>query len=220
MQTFFYCNYSGSVQGFRLARLTPEGLTPTSLYECKDLAFCTVDRFFSYDCFRTLWLEFQREETVVQLPQSYRGMFGVRGLTGKIEDRAGVINIAFLAEGYELEELDSYAIGILSDLSGFSNRLFSCLNIGSDIGYELDVEKFNCLVNQLKQNTDILLPFPIRVETNSSKDLLRFGVHIGSYDQAINSVCSVNFWPKKPEQVIDEKTFMRLSQKLYDNSMF
>ena len=220
MQIFFYCNYSGSVQGFRLARLTPEGLTPTSLYECKDPAFRTVDRFFSYDCFRTLWLEFQREGTVVQSPESYRGMFGVRGLTGRIEDRDGVVNIAFLAESYELEELDSYAVGILSDMRGFSSRLFSCLSIGSDIGYTLDVASFNCLAARTKQNTDILLPFPIRVFTDSSKDLLRFGVHIGPYEQAINSVCPMNFWPRKPEQVIDEKTFMSLSKGLYDNPRF
>ena len=141
MELYLYCSYEHSQRGFFLTRLQGSQLVPADWMEGEcppDL----VKEFFSYERFRILWRDFSEEAESLLFPAPTHGMFGIRGLEGRISDRTGLVNLAIVASVGEREQLKALALRILGDFDGFVKRLFACLSIGGKWGYQLDAEAF------------------------------------------------------------------------------
>ena len=117
------------------------------------------------------------------------------------------MNLAILAEGSEVAQLDRLADGILADINGFVTAVFSCLSVGGKNSYEIDVERFTALLSQTQTKENKRFFTQKKASPLTAKDLLRFGVYRGSWDYASKLLGTSMFWKRCPKQMLDESTF-------------
>lgn len=210
MEVYFYCNYNNSSRGFLLTKLCRDGLKSVTLFNSQNKGELLVDRFFSYDCFRILWLEIPKNNTHFFKPETENIFFGLRGLNGTISGKKGYLNIAFLADNNEKEEMENLVRGILCDISCFSDRVFNALSAGGKDSYELDTEKFTAIIDSAVNNEYTYLPFNIKTTCRTLRDLLRFAVYVGAWEDAYPNLESDAIWKIRPKQAINEKNYTQL----------
>lgn len=169
-----------------------------------------ADRFLSYDIFRVLWMEYPAEGRIL-FPSPIGGLLGLRGLKGHFSQRDGVVNMVLLAGREELETLENTAAFILSDLDVFSLRLCACLSVGGPWGYQADGAALASLIEEAGR-TSGMLPSGAqpRKEARSVRDLLRFAVCTGTWEQAAEQLGGGLIWRLQPRQVLDKEEFARL----------
>ena len=206
MKIFLYCSYTNSKRGFCLTCLEGDRLVSKLLYDSQDTGEQMVDRFFAYDNFRILWQEFPANEQIPIVFRPAGGIFGVRGLKGKISDRDGVVNFALLAGAEETGQLQAAAEKILKDLSGFSASLFRCLTIGGSCGYQAEGDTLRTLFENLWEEGPSPAEESRRV-VRTSRDLLRFAVYIGDWEQASAHLVPGWLWKICPKQAVSEAEF-------------
>lgn len=204
MRIYLYCSYAHSQKGFCLTRLEGESLVPQPLSQLSGPMEQAVDRFLSYDSFRILWQEFPGDVRFGFVKDVCGGIFGVRSLRGSIADRSGVANVVLLAEREELPSLQAVAQRILEDLSGFSQALFAKLTIGGKCGYQETGP-------ELRQLFDSLMSHPAEPEQPKRltlmKELLKFAVYVGSWEEASSRLTPDKGWGRCPEQAQSEQEY-------------
>jgi len=210
MEVYFYCNYANSKRGFLLTKLCADGLNTVSLFNSHDKGERIIDKFFSYDIFKVLWMDIQKDGFAYFNPGTVESFFGIRGLTGTISGRNGYLNIAFLAERDEAFALERLARGILSDIKAFSTRVFDVLSVGGKLGYELDAIGFEALLDYTANIVCNNFPVDIKRNSESPCDLFKFGVYVGSWESASREFMPDIPWKSKPKQALDENTFRNL----------
>lgn len=203
MKLYLYCSYAHSRQGFTLSCLEDGLLVGTHLCGSEDAGEQAVNRFFSFDHFRILWQEFPENPKNPLVQRSSGGIFGVRGLRGRISGRDGVANFALLAEQDELPLLEAAAQRILGDLEAFSVQLFDAIVIGGDCGYQPNGDTLQKLIDGLHHAPG---DGP-RKRVRSARELLRFAVYIGSWKEASSQLTPLWLWKKCPRQAISEAEF-------------
>ena len=211
MDIYFYCNYINSRKGFFLTKLSDSGLVPATFMYSDNKYDVFLDRFFSYDCFRILWYKIPENESASFFPSSNACVFGLRNFTGEISDRKGYLNLAFLAKDDEVETLEKLADGILADINGFVECVFSCLSVGGKNSYELDAEKFTALLRQTTTKENSRFFVSKKSSPLTAKDLLRFGVFKGGWDYASKLLGESLSRKSCPKQMLEESEFERLT---------
>lgn len=210
MKIYFYCNYSNSRRGFYLTKLCDNGLEAVSLSDSDNECEMLLDRFFSYDCFRVLWIDIPKDEMVLFNPEAKAAVFGIKGFTGEISDRKGYLNLAFLADENELLVFEKLAKGILSDINGFAKGVFDCLSVGGKNSYELDTERFMALIDKTEKEEALNLPAVIKSSCHTQRDMLKLGVFRDSWEYALRIIGSPWYWKIRPKQAIEENQFNEL----------
>ncbi len=217
MEVYLYCSYANSRRGFVMTRLEERELAPAGLAEATGAGQQMVYRFFTYDVFRALWLEFPESGRLPLLPQADGGMFGIRGLRGEISQRTGVINFALLADRQELERLERMAAGILADPEGFALALCGCLSVGGTCGYQADGQKVWELLEQVAAQP---VPAALREYLDrqsqrvyTSRDLLRLAVYTGQWEQAVECLHPKWLWSSRPKQALTQQEAAELLGK-------
>lgn len=210
MDVYFYCNYANSKRGFLLTKLCADGLETASMFNSEDKGELMVDKFFSYDAFKLLWMDITEDNSVVFKPEVSKSFFGIRGLTGTISDRNGYLNIAFLAEKDESESLEYLVRGILYDLKSFTDKVFNALSVGGELGYELDTGKFEAIIDYTANISYDDFPIEIKSEGNTPRSLFKLGVYVNSWESASQDFEPNWIWKLKPKQAMDENTFRNL----------
>lgn len=210
MEIFFYCNHSNSRRGFYLTKLCDTGLTDVSLSYSDDKCEMMLDRFFSYDYFRVLWLDIPKDDTVLFNPEARASIFGLRGFTGEISGRKGYLNLAFLAKEDEMFKLKKIIGSILDDIEDFVRGVFGCLSVGEKNGYEINTERFGELLDKLESDDNGQLPVIVRSACLTQRDLLRFAVFSGSWEHVSQTISQSWIWKIRPKQAIDENQFLEL----------
>lgn len=201
MRIFLYCSYAHSQRGFCLTRLEGETLVPQSLKQLCGPMEQAVDKFLSYDSFRILWQEFPGDVCFGFVKGVRGGIFGVRSLRGTIEGRNGVANVVLLAEQEELPMLHGAAQRILEDLPGFAKALFARMALGGSCGYRETGP-------ELCQLFDDLMAQPVQQEPmkrlTTLKELLKFAVYVGSWQEAASQLTPGKGWGRCPERALSE----------------
>lgn len=207
MEVYFYCNYTNSYRGFYPAKLCADGLREVNLLNSQDRGELLAERFFSYESFRILWLELPEKDTSFINPVTEKSFLGIGGLEGTISDKKGYINMAFVADKDEKDITESLARGILHNLKEFSARVADALYIEGKGIYKLDTEKFTSIIDDTVNAEVESFPFSIKAKNTSLRDMLRFAVYIGSWE---NAACILEpdwLWKIRPKQAISEKDF-------------
>lgn len=210
MKIYLYCSYTHSKRGFVLSQLAGNELAAVNLSGSGDTGERLVNQFFSYDAFRILWQDYPGEKSFPVFPRVEGSLFGIRGLRGSLEDRTGVVNFALLADREETEELNAIASGILTNPEAFALEICRCLSIGGPCGYKADGEALQALLKNFRGK---LKP---EGETNfgrlvcSVRDLLKFAVYIGSWEQAAEYLYPRWIWKLCPKQAISQEEYAQL----------
>ena len=118
--------------------------------------------------------------------------------------------MAFLAENEEKEVMEALVRGILYDTHGFSKKVFSALSVGGKNGYELDTEKFEKIIDSVVNTEAEGFPINIKPVCTTSRDLLKLGVYVGSWEDAYTKLGPDLIWKIKPRQAINEDTYRKL----------
>lgn len=213
MKIYLYCSYTHSKRGFVLSQLVGNDLAAVSLSATEDPGERLVNLFFTYDTFRVLWQAYPEENSLPILPRTGGTMFGIRGLQGPLEDRTGIINFALLAGTEEQELLNRIAEGILASPEDFALGICRCLSIGGPCGYMADGAALRELLRVIQENhthrqedTNISI-------TRSVRDMLKFAVYIGSWEQAAEYLRPRWIWKIRPKQALSQEEFAQLYGK-------
>lgn len=210
MKLYLYCSYTHSKRGFVMTRLQGEELTPANLSCTQDVGEKIVNSFFTNDVFRILWQEYPGEDSLPVLPKTEGGMFGICGLRGPIEDRNGSVNFALLADREEVPALNRIAAGVLADPEGFALALCRCLSIGGVCGYRADAKTLRELLTSLHdQNADAEQDEKSQL-AYSVRELLKYAVYVGSWEQASEYLHPRWIWKIRPKQALSQEEFAEL----------
>lgn len=210
MDVYFYCNYTNSQRGFFLTKICNGKLEPVSLYESKNKGELLVDRFFSYDNFHLLWMELPEDGTSFFNPEINCSFLGIRSLNGEISGRNGYLDLAFLANKNETDDMEYLVRGILSGTETFKRNVFECLSVGGKNGYELNTEKFSELLDKTANSIEHNLPFSFIKKNRTQRNMLKFGVLSGSWEEASCTLGPSLLWKLRPKEVIDIQQFKKL----------
>lgn len=207
MKIYLYCSYTHSKRGFVLSQLIENDLVSVSLSTTENPGEMLVNHFFTYDAFRVLWQEYPEENSFPILPKTGGTMFGIRGLRGPLEDRTGIINFALLADKDEQQALSRIAEGILESPENFALGICQCLSIGGPCGYTADGAAMKALLNALQEDhTQSLRETKIPI-VRSVRDMLKFAVYVGSWEQAAAHLRPRWIWKICPKQALSQEEF-------------
>lgn len=213
MKVYLYCSYTHSKRGFVLTRLQGDELAAVNLSCTQDVGEKIVYNFFTNDVFRVLWQEYPGEDSLPVLPKTEGGMFGICGLRGPIEDRNGSLNFALLAEREEVSVLNRIAAGILADPEGFALGLCRCLSIGGICGYRADAGMLRELLTVLHDQTPEAEQDGKNQLAYSVRELLKYAVYVGSWEQASEYLRPRWIWKLRPKQALSQEEFAELHGK-------
>lgn len=176
-----------------MTRLEETGLCPA------ENAPDTVSDFFSYDRFQILWRDLCAPEKQTFFTPSPSGAFlGIRNLRGEMADgRRATVNLAFLANAYEMADLRRIALSVLGDFPAFRRQTLSWLSIGGVCSYEIRTDAFRKWMDHCRESGCLrrlaspksraakLLLWMQRVEEpRFETDLLRLAVYTATWKDA------------------------------------
>lgn len=223
MKLYFLCSYELFRKGFYLTRMEGEQLVSAD-GEGKEAPPDCIRNFFSYDRFKILWRDYcDDEKESLVLPSPEYSMLGVRNLEGTMSGRKAYVNLALLAEREEFDALRDIALEILGDFDSFSQRIFQCLKVGGECGYDLNSEEMRIWRKQCREGSvkvcvpeedpagNLLRMLQDRErKQKTQRDLLHFAVCTTEWKAAIPSMGPKWVWLLQPRRVLDEEQFREM----------